>query len=79
MAKDYSAVQEIIEEYNQRRKNIRRRINIIAFASHGAYQINDMWEMPMSYVNEMYDYIAEVREEEANRLKQQSGKRTQTF
>lgn len=79
MAKDYLQVQEIIEKYNNLRKSMRKRINSIAFASNGSYQVSDMWEMPLSYVNEMYDHIAEVREEEENQRKKSSGKRSTTF
>lgn len=54
-------------------------MNQVALAGQGAYQISDMWEMPIMYINEMYDYIVEVREAEAEAMKKQSGKRRTTF
>lgn len=54
-------------------------MNQVALAGQGAYQISDMWEMPIMYINEMYDYIVEVREAEADAIKRQSGKRSVSF
>lgn len=38
-----------------------------------------MMEMPLSHVNEMYEYIVEVREAEAEAAKKASGKGRKTF
>jgi hypothetical protein len=54
-------------------------MNQVALASSGAYQVSDMWQMPLMYLNEMYDYIVEVREAEADAIKRQSGKRSVSF
>lgn len=79
LAKNYEEINSLIEEYEKSRKNIRRRMNQVALAGQGAYQISDMWEMPIMYINEMFEYIVEVREAESEAIKKQSGKRRTTF
>lgn len=72
-------IEKLIEEYNNERKFIRRVINDISFASQGSYPIRDLWEMPLSYVQELKQYIGEINEKRSEAMKQSSGKITKTF
>ena len=73
---NHKEVQTQIDRLNDYRKSIRKTINQIALFSNGSYTIQDMYNMPMYFLEEIKETMIDKAEAEKQHLSK--GKK-QTF
>lgn len=73
---DHEQVKEQIDKLNNYRRSIRKTINQVALFSNGSYTLQDMYNMPMYFLEEIKETMIEKAETEKQNM--QKG-RKQTF
>lgn len=74
-----NSTQQLVDNLEEEKKQIRKRINVIAFHSEGAYKVHDMWNMPLSQIQEIEDLIIEIRKSEKDAMDNAKGKTRKVF
>ena len=70
---------KLIERYNNERKSTRRSLIDIVVNSQGTFNIEELVQMPLYYVNEILDSFKDRNEKQQQAIDAASGKNKRTF
>ena len=72
-------IQEIINNYDQERKNLRKIINSIALFTNGSYTVQDLHSMTLPQIEEIQQLMKEKSEAEKQAIDKARGRNTKKY
>ena len=78
-ARSPEEVNKLVDGLDQERKKVRKAINQIALYSNGSYTIQDMYNMPIPYIEEIKDEMSDKVEQEKQAMEKAKGTNRKTF